>query len=274
MKLAPGHIDHDLASLTQCIGCRKGKRECTYPGTSPSSSSKSSRGHLRSKGSLPDSGSSPSGDEDDADEKDLLPAIADDEEEDSEPQSGTSDVPKPSDASFASHGKSTASATDTLSSFQRGSMRPQPTRSSSKHSVKSGISQSSRWRILPEEVKDYLNYHRDHLSHHHYAFKYDGGDFLKTTFLEIAMNDDSQALLYAVIAFAAYHQAVSRGDARISKFLSYYNKSISLLQQSLTKKRHSVATLLTILQLATIEVGRSPAPRAFALTDAWTGVSR
>lgn len=139
-------------------------------------------------------------------------------------------------------------------SSSRRPSRPQAGRTSSKHSVKPSITQSSRWPTLPRDVKAYLKYHRDSLSHHHYAFKYDGGDFLKTTFLEIAMNDDSQALLYAVVAFSAYHHAVARSDNKISSFLSYYNKSINMLQQSLLKKRHSVTTLLTILQLATIEV--------------------
>ncbi|KAK4548240.1 hypothetical protein LTR36_010110 [Oleoguttula mirabilis] len=205
------------------------------------------------KGSLPDSGSSPSGDEGDPDDDRMLPPIPDDEEEeDSEPLSGTSDV-KPSDSSISSQSKNTSPGMEALSSLQRGTTRPQATKTSSKHSVKPSISQSSRWATLPKDVQAYLKYHRDSLSHHHYAFKYDAGDFLKTTFLEIAMNDDSQALLYAVVAFSAYHYAVARGDDRISAFLSYYNKSITMLQQSLTKKRHSVTTLLTILQLATIE---------------------
>lgn len=92
------------------------------------------------------------------------------------------------------------------------------------------------------------------MSHHHYAFKYDGGDFLNTTFLEIAMNDSSAALLYSIVAFAAYHHSIARNDDKISMFLSYYNKAIAYLQRSLKNKRHNVATLLTILQLATIEV--------------------
>lgn len=93
------------------------------------------------------------------------------------------------------------------------------------------------------------------MSHHHYAFKYDDGDFLRTTFLEVALNDGSAALLYAIVAFAAYHHSVERNDGNIATFLSYYNKSIAFLQQSLKRQRHNVATLLTILQLATIEVG-------------------
>lgn len=92
------------------------------------------------------------------------------------------------------------------------------------------------------------------MSHHHYAFKYDGGDFLKTTFVDIALNDGSGALLHAIVAFAAYHHSVARDNSNISTFLSHYNKSITYLQASLKKRRHNVATLLTILQLATVEV--------------------
>ena len=95
------------------------------------------------------------------------------------------------------------------------------------------------------------------MSHHHYGFKVDAGDFLKTTYLEIAMNDSSEALLYGVVAFAAYHHALTHHEDIISRFLNYYNKSIKLLQVALQKKRHTTATLLTILQLATIEVSTS-----------------
>ena len=189
----------------------------------------------------------------------MLPAIPDDEEdEESEPQSSASDMRKVSDMPFASQNKTATPTIDSPSISQRAASKAQGTRMTSKHSAKHSISQSSRWYNLPRDVKAYLKYHKDSLSHHHYAFKYDGGDFLKTTFLEIAINDDSQALLFAVVAFAAYHYAVARGDGQISAFLLYYNKSITMLHQSLSdKKRHSVTTLLTILQLATIEVRAS-----------------
>lgn len=120
--------------------------------------------------------------------------------------------------------------------------------------MNSDLSQHSRWHSLPKDVAFYLQYHQENMSPHHYAFKYDAGDFLKTTFLEIAMNDSSAALLYAIVAFSAYHYSISHDDENISGFLSYYNKSIAYLQQSLKSRRHSVATLLTILQLATVEV--------------------
>ena len=239
-------------------GCRKGKRECTYPGAT--SSSKSARASLKSKDSLSDSGSDPTGDEIDADDKDGLSAILDDEEDHvfdgSQPRSANTANRTLSDARAVSSEQDTSPTIATSASLQRPS-RPQPFRTTSKYSVKPSISQSNRWSTLSKDVKMYLRYHKDSLSHHHYGFKYDAGDFLKTTFLEIAMNDGSGALLYAIVAFAAYHHTIARDDARISNFLSYYNKSIMLLQQSLKSKKPGVTTLLTILQLATIEVTNS-----------------
>jgi hypothetical protein len=248
-------------------GCRKGKRECTYPGTPTSATSGST-----SKDSQDDASSATDDDYDD-DPKSALPAIADDEdEEESEPQSGVSDTRKASEASFPTTSKHTSPATDKPSTFPRGPARPQAQRTSSRSSIKPAMSQNNRWSSLPKDVRVYLKYHRESMSHHHYGFKYDAGNFLKTTFLEIAMNDESAALLYGVVAFAAYHHALKRGDDVISRFLSYYNKSISLLQQALTKKRHSVAILLTILQLATIEVCLNEATCAVA-TDMEAGIS-
>lgn len=91
------------------------------------------------------------------------------------------------------------------------------------------------------------------MSYHHFAFKYDGANFLKTTYLEIAMNDE--ALLYAVVSFAAYHYKVRQENAMLSHFFDYYDRSLQLLRQSLmNSKRHTLSRLLTILQLATIEV--------------------
>jgi len=173
--------------------------------------------------------------------------------------SGVSEGSKSLDVPLSASSKTIPPITEAPAPSRRVPTRPPPSRSSSsRHVAKSSISQNSRWAKLKPEVRGYLRYHRDALSHHHYAFKYDGLNFLKTTFQEIAINDDSEALLYAVVAFAAYHHCINPATqgTRISTFLGYYNKSISLLQQSLTKKRHSVTTLLTILQLATIEVRR------------------
>lgn len=190
--------------------------------------------------------SSDSEDEQDGDSKAPLSSITDEEEEtESEPQSARSDVGE-KDVAFTSRGK------QELTVGLRASARPSNPRTTSKVSVKPTITQHARWSTLPRDVKAYLKYLSESMSYHHYGFKYDAGDFLKTTFLEIAIIDENHALLYGIVAFAAYHHAFSHQED-ISRFLQFYNKSITLLQQALQRKRHTVSTLLTILQLATIE---------------------
>lgn len=106
---------------------------------------------------------------------------------------------------------------------------------------------------LPKEVRFFIRYHRENLDCDHYALKFDNTNFLQTTFLEIALS--YEPLLYAITAFAAYFFTLDRQDGKLQDFLQYYNKSVSLLRDSLAKSsRHSTATLLTILQLATFEV--------------------
>jgi len=64
-----------------------------------------------------------------------------------------------------------------------------------------------------------------------------------------------EALLYAVVGFAAYHYTLRNSSGKMKEFLQYYNRSVTLLLGFLKRKeKHTAATLLTILQLATIEV--------------------
>ena len=152
--------------------------------------------------------------------------------------------------------------------------RPSAPRMNSRHVIRPSISQSSRWSTLPSRVKFFLKYHQTNLSYNHYAFKVDSGDFLKTTFLEIALNDGSGALLYAIVAFSAYHYALEQGNARISGFLEYYNQSITYLSQSLKSKKPGITTLLTILQLATIEVSIHTAITFDKTSSPFSGIPR
>ncbi|KAK1025530.1 hypothetical protein LTR33_017732, partial [Friedmanniomyces endolithicus] len=256
VAIRAANVGSNATKLIPCasVRCRKGKRECAYPGETPTSSvSKNSLSSDKSKGSH-ESTSSTSEDESEDDAKPSLAAIPDDDEDAVEdaPQSAVSEPGRMSGVASAGVLPNTAPVAERPSGVPRG-VRPQSSRTAWKHSAKPNISQNARWASLPREVKPYLRYHRDCMSYHHYGFKYDAGDFLKTTYLEIAVNDDSAALLYGIVAFAAYHHALTHQTDIISRFLAYYNQSIMLLQQALKKKRHNVATLLTILQLATIE---------------------
>ena len=121
-------------------------------------------------------------------------------------------------------------------------------------SVSTDASQEDRpWSHLPQDLQHYLEYHRTHLTFHHYSFKHDANHFLHHILVEQALKYDP--LLYAVVGFSAYQSTVKRSDGRIQDFLGYYNKSVSLLRKSLSdNQEHTDATMLTILQLATFEV--------------------
>lgn len=250
-----------LAYLDRSSGCKKGKRECVYP--EPATSSKNPRSNSKKKSVSGDSGSNSSEDDEDDNELDRLPSIPDDEDATAStttaPTSVCESIPSGSGSRHSSNASgivrenSPISPKDASTGFPKPQHRPQVPRVSSKQTLKSKGISNSKWATLPKDVRFYMNYHKNHLSHHHYAMKYDTGDFLKTTFLEIALG--YEPLLYAVTGFAAYHHTLTVPNGKIQHFLGYYNKSVSLLRVSLERSpKHSVATLLTILQLATFEV--------------------
>ena len=112
---------------------------------------------------------------------------------------------------------------------------------------------SKPWSRLSPDLQYYLEYHKTRLTSHHWFFKHDANYFLHNILVEHALQYDP--LLYAVVGFAAFHLTVTRPNGKIQDFLGYYNKSVSLLRKSLFKnEKHTDATMLTILQLATFEV--------------------
>lgn len=112
------------------------------------------------------------------------------------------------------------------------------------------------WSFLPHELQFYLGYYYENITSYHYCMLGDADDFFRTILMSVAIRNE--ALLYAVVGFAAYHHALNNPNGQINEFLQYYNRSVSLLLSFLKKKeKHNVTTLLTILQLATIEVGVS-----------------
>ncbi|KAF2092178.1 hypothetical protein K490DRAFT_13455, partial [Saccharata proteae CBS 121410] len=236
-----------------CDRCRKGNRECVYP--EPSSGAKVSRSRTKSANS-PDSGSS--AEEAEGEGKSSLPPILDDDETGNEASSQQQDsrrtshtAREQSDTPSLTHEKSPSPSTESSNSVIHQHSRPIASRTSSKQALRTSAV-GRTWAELPSDVRFYLDFFRNNVSHHHYALKFDGADFMRTTFLDIAVHNDP--LLYAVTGFAAYHHTLTKPDGRIQDFLKYYNKSVSLLRESLARnQRRTPATLLTILQLATFE---------------------
>lgn len=99
----------------------------------------------------------------------------------------------------------------------------------------------------------YLDYFQQNINCHHYALKYDADELITKTMVEEAK--DFPPLAYAVAGFAAYHKSLTKPDGRVSDFLGFYTTAVKLLRLSFERKqKQTIATLLTILQLASIEV--------------------
>lgn len=112
---------------------------------------------------------------------------------------------------------------------------------------------NQRWADLPRDLRFYLDFYVANINSFHYFFKYTPSEWLHTTLIDTALS--YEPLLYAIVGFASYHHSVARRAGKIHDFLRYYNKSVTMLRLSLTKQHTSnVAMLMTILQLATIEV--------------------
>jgi hypothetical protein len=109
------------------------------------------------------------------------------------------------------------------------------------------------WTFLPHELQFYLSYFYDNITHYHYCAVNDADDFFRSILPGLAIRNE--ALLFAVVGFSAYHHSMRNPNGRINEFLQYYSRSVTLLLDCLKKKeKYSIGTLLTILQLATIEV--------------------
>ena len=267
------------------LGCQKGSRDCTYPEsrTTPSNSGTSKR---EQSGTTAED-SEPSPDEDNSAE---TPLIGGRHGQSIKSEKRASESSKSSKGSYSSTVSTKGTAT---------SPAEQPRQSIEQVKQESGLSPSTEdpstpastgldkaakfssvsteppqdtkpWSQLPPDLQYYLEYHKTHLTYHHWFFKHDANHFLHTILVDLALHYDP--LLYAVVGFAAFQLTLTRPNGKIQDFLGYYNKSVSLLRKSLyNNERHTDATMLTILQLATFEVCQSSRPRNLA--DNYVGLS-
>lgn len=93
------------------------------------------------------------------------------------------------------------------------------------------------------------------MTNYHYGLAVDEDDFFNSELPSVAVT--FEPLLNALVGFAAYHVTLQNPNGKLDDFLQYYNRSVTQLLRLLKRERtHNVHVLLTILQLATIEVGR------------------
>jgi hypothetical protein len=110
----------------------------------------------------------------------------------------------------------------------------------------------SKIKALKPDIQKYLQFQQEYMTYYHYFYKLDPTDFVHHEFIDLALT--YEPLLYAVVGFAAYHYELQQPDPKLSHFLGYHSRSLSMLRKSLEKNaKVSEATLLTVLQLATFE---------------------
>lgn len=121
---------------------------------------------------------------------------------------------------------------------------------SATHDLSSALGSTSH---LAEDLRFYLIYHQEVLTFRHYLLKDFADQFVHQTITELALQ--YEPLLYSVVGFAAYHHCLQTTNGKLYDFLKYYNKALVLLRESLcSRKKHSEATLATVLVLTTFEV--------------------
>ncbi|SPQ23569.1 8831b7e2-909d-4446-a1f8-2443dc46b33e [Thermothielavioides terrestris] len=250
---------------------KKGKRECVYPEPPPpkGSSSGGSKDAAAGPSQQPSPSSSRGDDDDDEVEHDAkLDPIMDEDVD--EPESATSQTSAPNFPLRRSSTTSSFGRQRVGAGHRQGSETPSGDGTSSPalstgptgahtpagpHCLDAAnVASSGRpdWTFLPHELQFYLSYLYENITHYHYGAVHDADDFFRPILVGLALRNE--ALLYAVVCFAAYHHAMRDPNGRINQFLQYYSRSVTLLLECLKKtEKYSVGTLLTILQLATIE---------------------
>ena len=258
-------------------GCRKGNRDCEFPKPA------SSKGGSRSKSGRSNSSSHDDADPSEGEEDEVkgLETIKDEPEADND--EGDLDY-KPrtmapvgksrkhsiqnlnrkqkhrhqAESAAARKEKARSPSTDSSTSTMSGSQTPassvQPSARTTPQSplLPTKPLPSTKWSHLKKDVRKYLDFHQEYITHFHYIVYSDPHHFFHNDLIDQALS--YEPLLYAVVGFAAYYHTLKQPDGKLSDFLSYYSRSLSLLRKSLQAgEPRTDATILTILQLATFE---------------------
>ncbi|EGX91188.1 C6 finger domain protein, putative [Cordyceps militaris CM01] len=233
-----------------CERCRKGGRDCVYP--DPSTSKASSR--QKESASTSASNHSPTS----SNSEDL-------EHDDSKRSTAALDtIPYDDEQSiYPQHplkNKLVLQISD-YNSQEKYSLSPSPSKATPCDQFFSGNQESDFHSFLlgdqslsslPSDYQMHLQFLYENVTCHHYSLTNDTDNFfVRGMIIEASKN---QLLLNAVVAFAAYLRSVEQADGELRTFLLYYNRSITLLLECLKQEQtHNLPTLLSILQLATIE---------------------
>ncbi|KAJ3570952.1 hypothetical protein NPX13_g5549 [Xylaria arbuscula] len=266
-KSAPG-IDHCDEKHPICDRCRKGKRDCVYPdppaGKGSINSSTSKETSLTSQEASPESSID---DLEDVEKETKLESILDEEElivhspEVLHSAKGLQHEHVPSSFQLPRTGNRQNSETPSLEgtkssspTISTGTSASLSTTIQTPDVAQPPITTSSDWAHLNKDIQYHLGYYCKNITHFSYGIPNDPDGFFGSTLLSLAICEGNEALLYAVVGFSAYHSTLRHPHGKVEDFLGYYNKSVNMLLGSFKRRdSHGLASLLTMLQLATIE---------------------
>ncbi|KAL6913514.1 hypothetical protein FSHL1_011189 [Fusarium sambucinum] len=221
-----------------CERCKKGNRECVYPDPPSSKGSAGPSGKIKdltASAQQTSPSSSKSEDDEDAEQDKKLETIVDEDEE----TEGHIRSPE-----FSIQSKSASPSTTTATPSSLATAYP-----SSDFPTNLG---ETDWSYLPPQYQQGLSFFVENLNHFNYCIPLDSDQFFTTILPNMATRHEP--LLNAVVGFSAYHSTLQNPQGKLQDFLQYYNKSVTQLLGLLQRKeKPNIATLLTILQLATIE---------------------
>ncbi|KFG79202.1 putative C6 finger domain protein [Metarhizium anisopliae] len=239
-------------------GCKKGNRDCVYPDPPASKSSKSKDNNTSQKTSPK---SSNEGDDADMDRvTNSLQTILDEDEPEelSSEERSDSQLSGSKATGFSNRNVTTRQSTESLSPDGIKDSSPSVSTGGSSVTVAPSIDLNiptdgrADWSHLPLDYQHYLNYFVENITSFHYSIMHDADDFFGTILPSLAVQHEP--LLNAVVGFATYHATLQNPAGKLQDFLKYYNKSVTLLLESINRKEmNNILNLITILQLLTIE---------------------
>ncbi|PNY29364.1 Uncharacterized protein TCAP_00714 [Tolypocladium capitatum] len=243
-----------------CKRCKKGNRDCVYPDPpAPKGASSQNKSKDATSSAQKYSPKSPNGDDDDDDDneqEEKLETIYDEYE--TEELRGLTVQPTGA-GSLAKAGVRRLTGRHSSESLsQAGTKRSSSPSTSTTGSTSANTTKSHErgrradWSSVHPNFQPYLDYFVENITNHHYGLANDGDDFFRNILPSMAVGHEP--LLYALVGFSAYHATLQNPNGKLQDFLHYYNKSVTLLLGCLKRKEtNTVQTLVTILQLATIE---------------------
>ncbi|KAG5935743.1 hypothetical protein E4U53_000383 [Claviceps sorghi] len=257
-----GYYHHFLVSMSEVggytAGCKKGNRDCVYPDPPTSKSAKSKDGRVSPQRTSPKSSNEGENGDDDQDAKSLDTIMDEDDRVESSPDRN-SDCQMPECWTRGSSIQASARRESADVASQNTSIEFCPSTSNDQGSTP-GLSLDpsiptegyTDWSHLPADYQHYLNYFVENITSFHYSISHDEENFFGRILPSLAVHHEP--LLNAVVGFSAYHSTLRNPNGKLQEFLKYYNRSVTLLLESInTKKMDNVLTLATILQLLTTE---------------------